>query len=60
MRCRNESVAADTDNPDTPAVDGDETAAQMFSGGTTLGVADHACPLKNLRQFLNTLEDNIC
>ena len=54
---RNEPVATDTVFSDTPAIDGGETSAQVFIG-TKSNVID-VYPIKNMKQFVNTLEDNI-
>ena len=54
---RHEAVATDTVFSDTPAVDSGVKHAQVFVGRDTL-VAD-AYPMKNGKQFVNTLEDNI-
>ena len=54
---RHEAVATDTVFSDTPAVDSGVKQAQVFVGRDTL-VAD-AYPMKNGKQFVNTLEDNI-
>ena len=54
---RHELVAIDTLFSDTPAVDSGVKQAQVFVGGDIL-VAD-AYPMKNGKQFVNTLENNI-
>ena len=54
---RHEPVATDTVFSDTPAVDSGVKQAQVFVGRDTL-VAD-AYPMKNGKQFGNTLENNI-
>ena len=56
-RC-NEPVATDTVFSDTPAVGCGVTAAQIFVGRESL-VAD-VYGLKTDKEFVNTLEDNIC
>jgi hypothetical protein len=53
---RDEPVATDTVYSDTP-IDGGETCAQIFVGTETM-VTD-VYGMKNKKQFLNTLEDNI-
>ena len=55
---RDEAVAADTVCSDTPAADDGSTSAQFFVGVDTL-VTD-VCGMKSDKQFVNTLEDNIC
>ena len=54
---RHEAVVTDTVFSDTPAVDSSVKQAQVFVGRDTL-VAD-AYPMRNGKQFVNTLEDNI-
>ena len=54
---RHEAVATDTVFSDTPAVDSGVKQAQVFVGWDTL-VTD-AYPMKSVKQFVNTLEDNI-
>ena len=54
---RNEPVATDTVYSDVPAIDGGQTAAQLFVGRNTL-VTD-AYGMTSDKQFVNTLEDNI-
>ena len=54
---RNEAVATDTVFSDTPAIDNGSTMAQIFVGTTTF-VTD-AYGMKQEKQFVNTLEDNI-
>ena len=54
---RHDAVATDTVFSDTPAVDSGVKQAQVFAGRETL-VAD-AYPRKSVKQFVNTLEDNI-
>ena len=54
---RNEPVATDTVYSDVPAIDGGQTAAQLFVGRKTL-VTD-AYGMTSDKQFVNTLEDNI-
>jgi hypothetical protein len=58
VRRRDEPVATDTVFSDTPAIDGGETCAQIFVGTDAL-VTD-VCGMKSKKQFVNTLEDNIC
>ena len=58
MHRRHEAVATDTVYSDEPAIDNGCTAAQIFIGRDSM-VAD-AYPLKTEKQFVNTLEDNIC
>ena len=54
---RNEPVATDTIFSDTPAINDGSTMAQCFVGRDTL-VCD-AYGIKNQKQFINTLYDNI-
>ena len=54
---RHEAVATGTVFSDTPAVDSGVKQAQVFVGRDIL-VAD-AYPMKSVKQFVNTLEDNI-
>ena len=54
---RHEPVATDTIFSDTPAVDSGVKQAQVFVGRDSL-VAD-VYPMKSVKQFVNTLEDNI-
>ena len=54
---RDEPVATDTVFSDTPAIDGGETCAQIYVGTDTL-VTD-VYGMKNEKQFVNTLEDNV-
>ena len=54
---RSEAVATDTIFSDTPAVDDGSTMAQFFCGRDTL-VCD-AYGIKSIKQFINTLSDNI-
>jgi hypothetical protein len=54
---RNESVACDFVYADTPAIDDGSTAAVLFVGTDTLVTDIYG--VKNDRQFVNTLEDNI-
>ncbi|KAL7580569.1 hypothetical protein ACA910_003691 [Epithemia clementina (nom. ined.)] len=54
---REEAVATDTIFSDTPAVDSGVTMAQVFVGKDSLVADVH--PLKSMKQFVNTLEDNI-
>ena len=54
---RHEPVGTDTVCSDTPAVDSGVKQAQVFVGMDTL-VAD-AYPMKSVKQFVNTIEDNI-
>jgi hypothetical protein len=55
---RNEPVATESVYLDTPAIDGGETCTQIFVGTETL-VTD-VYGMKTEKQFVNTLEDNIC
>jgi hypothetical protein len=57
VHCRNESVACDYVYADTPAIDDGATAAVLFVGTETLVTDIYG--VKNDRQFVNTLEDNI-
>jgi hypothetical protein len=57
VKRQDEPVTADTVFSDTPAIDGGETCAQIFGGTETL-VTD-LYGMKNKKQFVNTLEDNI-
>jgi hypothetical protein len=57
VKRRDEPVATDTVFSDTPAIDGGQTCAQIFVGTETL-VTD-VYGMKNEKQFVNTLEDNI-
>jgi hypothetical protein len=52
-----ELVATDTVFPDTPAIDGGKTAAQIFVG--TESFVTNVKGMKSESQFINTLEDNI-
>ena len=54
---RHEPVATDTVFSDTSAADSGVKQAQVFVGRDNL-VAD-AYPMKSVKQFVNTLEDNI-
>ena len=54
---RDEPVATDTVFSDTPAIDGGETAAQIFVG--TRSYVTDVEGMKSVNQFVNTLEDNI-
>ena len=54
---RNEPVATDTIFSDTPAIGSGVTSAQFFVGCNSM-VCD-VYPLKSIKQFVNTLEDNI-
>ena len=56
--CRHEAVATDTVYSDTPAVDSGVKQAQIFVGKESL-VSD-IYPMRSGKQFVNTLEDNIC
>jgi hypothetical protein len=58
VKRRNEPVDTDTVFSDTPAVDSDYIAAQLFVGRHFL-VAD-AYGMKTDKEFVNTSEDNIC
>ena len=51
-------MATDTVYSDTPAVDSGVKQAQLFVGKESL-VTD-IYPMRSGKQFLNTLEDNIC
>ena len=55
---RHEVVVTDTVYSDTPAVDSGVKQAQLFVGKESL-VAD-IYPMRSGKQFVNTLEDNIC
>ena len=55
---RLEAVATDTVYSDTPAVDSGVKQAQLFVGKESL-VSD-IYPMRSGKQFVNTLEDNIC
>ena len=55
---RHEAVATDTVYSDTPAVDSGVKMAQRFVGKESL-VSD-IYPMRSGKQFINTLEDNIC
>ena len=55
---RREAVATDTVYSDVPAIDDGSMAAQIFVGRKSL-VTD-AYGVKTDKQFVNTLEDNIC
>ena len=55
---RHEAVATDTVYSDTPAVDSGVKQAQLFVGKESL-VSD-IYPMRSGKQFVNTLEDNIC
>jgi hypothetical protein len=57
VHCRDEPVATDTVFSDTPAIDGGETAAQIFVG--TKSFVTDVKGMKSESQFVNTLEDNI-
>jgi hypothetical protein len=54
---RDEPVATDTVDSDTPAIDGGQTAAQIFVG--TKSLVTDVEGMKTVKQFVNTLEDNI-
>ena len=54
---RNEAVATDTIYSDTPAINGGQKYAQLFVGRRSL-VTD-VYPLKSLKEFVNTVEDEI-
>jgi hypothetical protein len=54
---RDEPVATDTVYSDTPAINGGETAAQIFVG--TRSYVTDVEGMKSDKQFVNTLEDNI-
>ena len=55
---RHEAVATDTVYSDTSAVDSGVQQAQLFVGKESL-VSD-IYPIRSSKQFVNTLEDNIC
>ena len=55
---RHEAVATDTVYSDTPAVDSRVKQAQLIVGKESL-VSD-IYPMRSGKQFVNTLEDNIC
>ena len=55
---RHEAVATDTVYSDTPAIDSGVKLAQLFVGKESL-VSD-IYPMRSGKQFVNTLEDNIC
>ena len=55
---RHEAVATDTVYSDAPAVDSGVKQAQLFVGKASL-VSD-IYPMRSGKQFVNTLEDNIC
>ena len=55
--CRNEAVATDTVYSDTPAVHSGVKQAYLFKGKESLVSAIY--PMRNGKQFVNTLEDNI-
>ena len=55
---RHEAVATDTVYSDTPAVDSGVKQVQLFVGKDSL-VSD-IYPMRSGKQFVNTLEDNIC
>jgi hypothetical protein len=57
VKRRDEPVATNTVFSDTPAIDGGQTCAQIFVGTETL-VTD-VYGMKNKKQFVNALEDNI-
>jgi hypothetical protein len=54
---RDEPVVIDTAYSDTPAIDGGETAAQIFVG--TKSLVTDVEGMKSDKQFVNILEDNI-
>ena len=56
--CRHEAVATDTVYSDRPAIDSAVKMAQLFVGKESL-VSD-MYPMRSGKQFVNTLEDNIC
>ena len=56
--CRHEAVATDTVYSDTPVVDSGVKQAQLIVGKESL-VSD-IYPMRSGKQFVNTLEDNIC
>ena len=55
---RHEAVATDTGYSDTPAIDSGVKMAQLFVGKESL-VSD-IYPMRSGKQFVNTLEENIC
>ena len=55
---RDEAVATDTVYSDTPAIDDGSTSAQFFCGMKSLVTDIYG--MKTDKQFVNTLEDNIC
>ena len=55
---RHEAVATDTVYSDTPAVDSGVKKAQLFVGKDFL--FSDIYPMRSGKQFVNTLEDNIC
>ena len=55
---RHAAVATDTVYTDTPAIDSGVKMAQRFVGKESL-VSD-IFPMRSGKQFVNTLEDNIC
>jgi hypothetical protein len=57
VKRRDEPVATDTVFSDTPSIDGGETCAQIFVGTESLVTDIYG--MKNEKQFVNTLEDNI-
>lgn len=57
IHCRDEPMAADTIEPDAPAIDGGKRHAQAFVGTCSL-VAD-ACGLRSPAQLPGSLNDNV-
>ena len=55
---RDEAVATDTVDSDTPSVDSGVKMAQLFVGKESL--ASDIYPMRSGKQFVNTLDDNIC
>ena len=55
---RHDAVATDTVYSDTPAIDSGVKMAQLFVGKESL-VSD-IYPMRSGKQFVNTLEENIC
>ena len=55
---RHEAVATDTVYSDTPAIDSNVKMAQLFVGKDSL--VSIVYPMRSGKQFVNTLEDNIC
>jgi hypothetical protein len=55
---RDECVTRDTVYSDTPVIDGGETCVQIFVGTETM--VTYAYGMKTEKQFVSTLQDNIC